>query len=83
VNSVQWIRILMRVLGGLLGALAGPIAIFLSFLFLVSEHQEMEAMHGSWSGLFVAALIALGFAAFGVLVSYYLLRYALRGNKTD
>jgi hypothetical protein len=80
---MRWIRILIRVLGGLLGVLAGPISIFLSFLFLASEHPEMEAMHGSWFGLFVAALIALGFAAFGVLVSYHLLRYALRGNKTD
>jgi hypothetical protein len=70
-------------LGGVLGVLAGPIAIFVAFLFLVSEHQEMEAMHGSWFGLLVAALIALGFAVFGVLVSYFLLRYALRGNKTN
>ncbi|MGC2753315.1 MAG: hypothetical protein WCA40_13230 [Candidatus Acidiferrum sp.] len=38
-------------------------------------------MHGSWFGLLVAALIAVGFAAFGVLVSFYLLRYAFRGNK--
>ena len=80
---MHWIGILTRMLGGVLGVLAGPIAIFVAFLFLVSEHQEMEAMHGSWFGLLVAALIALGFAVFGVLVSYFLLRYALRGNKTN
>ena len=43
----------------------------------------MEAMHGSWFGLLVAALVALGFAVFGVLVSLYLLRYSFRENKPN
>jgi hypothetical protein len=76
-----WIRIGIRALGGVLGVLAAPSTIFLSLLFLVSEHQEMEAMHGSWFGLLVAALFALGFAAIGVLVSFKLLRSAFRGNR--
>jgi hypothetical protein len=71
------------VLGGALGVLAAPSTIFLSLLFLVSEHQEMEAMHGSWFGVLFAALFALGFAAIGILVSFFLIRYALRGNKTN
>lgn len=78
---MHWLQTLVRVLGGALGFLAAPLAIFESLLFLVSEHQEMESIHGSWFGLLVAALIAVGFAAFGVLVSFYLLRYAFRGNK--
>jgi hypothetical protein len=53
------------------------------FAFLVSEYREMEAMHGSWFGLLVAALVALGFAVFGVLVSLYLLRYSFRENKPN
>ncbi len=82
-NSIRWIRLPIRVLGGVLGVLAAPFAIFESLLFMVSERQEMQSMQGSWSGLFVAAVFALGFAAFGVLVSFFLLRYALRGNKTN
>jgi hypothetical protein len=66
-----------------LEVLAAASAIFESLLFLVSERQEMEAIHGSWLGLFFAGLLALGFAAFGVLVSFFLFRYALRGKKTN
>jgi hypothetical protein len=53
------------------GVRAAAFAIFESLLFLVSERQEMEAMHGSCYGLFLAGLPALGFAAFGVLVSFF------------
>jgi hypothetical protein len=52
------------------GVLAAAFAIFEALLFLVSEHQEMEAMHGSCYGLFLAGLPALGFAAFDVLVFF-------------
>jgi hypothetical protein len=81
-RNAALLRIAIRVLGGVLGVLAAAFAIFESLLFLISEHQEIAAMHGSWFGLFIAGLLALGFAAFGVLVSFFLLRYALRGNQT-
>jgi hypothetical protein len=80
---MRWFVILIRVLGGVLGVLAAALAILLSLLFLDSEHQEMRAMHGSWFGFFVVVLLALVFAAFGFLVSFFLIRYALRGNKTN
>ena len=53
------------------GVLAAAFAIFEALLFLVSEHQEMEAMHGSWFRLCLAGLLALGFAAFLFLSSCF------------
>jgi ABC-type Fe3+ transport system permease subunit len=44
------------------------------------EHQERQSMQASWFGFFFAVLFALGIVAVGILISFFLLRYAVRGN---
>jgi hypothetical protein len=67
-----------------MGVFIGPFALFESLLYLSKERQELETTHGSQAGFYIAVLIGIAISALGLLISFFLLRYAFRGNtKTD
>jgi hypothetical protein len=73
------------VLGGALGRVLGLLAIFEPLLFVANELQEMKSYDGPISipGAMDASLLVLGVALLFALASYFLLRYAFRGNKAN
>jgi ABC-type Fe3+ transport system permease subunit len=81
-------RIILRVMGGVMGLIAMLLAIFLPLSFISNKMQEMESAkqyngHASLWGAIGGSLTVLIFAAFSALISYFLLRYALRGNQPN
>ncbi|HXN53239.1 MAG TPA: hypothetical protein VN943_15010 [Candidatus Acidoferrum sp.] len=79
---------ILRVLGGVLGLIAGIAAIFLPLLFVSDQLREIESMkqyggHVSFWGAVGGSLTILVCAGFAALLSYLFLRYALRGNKSS
>jgi hypothetical protein len=79
------IRIILRVTSGALGLVAGFLAIFEPLLFVANELQEMKSYDGPISipGAIGGSLLVLGVALLLAFASYFLLRYAFRGNKLN
>ena len=79
------LRIILRVIGGAIGLVAGLAAILGPLLFIINEHAEMESAkqyggHASLLGAIGAVTAILLFAGFFGLLSYMFIRYAVRGN---
>ncbi len=80
--------IVFRVLGGAIGLFAALVAIAGPLLFIANELQEADSArqyggHASFGGAVVGSLTVLILAGFFAVIAYVLLRFSLRGPKSN
>ena len=78
---------MLRVLGGASGAIAGLVAVLGPLLFISNELQERESAqqyggHASPSGIIFGSLTVLVLAGLFGLMSFLLIRFSFRGLKS-